>query len=146
MSSDVAQAVAKFLPAPPQVMAMRQQMFKEYDPEWARAFVTGTVGASCDHARMLAAVRCPVLFTHHFRYFDKKTGTLIGAISDHQVQRVRELITATGQPFIYKSLPEIGHMMHVLDPGLYVGTLTEWAVTLPSESEVRKQGVFAQTP
>ena len=32
------------------------QNLKEYDPEWARAFWTGTVAASCDHARMLASV------------------------------------------------------------------------------------------
>lgn len=144
MPTDVAQALGKFLPS--QVTAMRQQMFKEYDPEWARAFVTGTVGASCDHARMLAAVRCPVLCTHHFRWFDEKTGTLIGAISDPQMRRVRELITAAGQPFVYKSLPEMGHQMHRLDPKLYAGILTEWAVTLPSESEVRIRGVSAQAP
>src|SRR4030095_6114452 len=39
------------------------QNLKEYDPEWARAFTTGTVGANCDHARMLAGVKVPVLFT-----------------------------------------------------------------------------------
>ncbi len=44
------------------------QNLKEYDPEWGRAFWTGTVGASCDHARMLAAVKVPVLFTHHFTW------------------------------------------------------------------------------
>ncbi len=31
------------------------QNLKEYDPEWARAFWSGTVAASCDHARMLGA-------------------------------------------------------------------------------------------
>jgi pimeloyl-ACP methyl ester carboxylesterase len=135
----VAQAFAKM--TPPE--EMRQQSLREYDPEWARAFVTGTVGASCDHARMLAAVKCPVLFTHHFRWLDEKTGTMVGAISDHQVQRVRELVTAAGQPFVYKSLPEMGHAMHFQDPALYAATLTEWVATLPTEAEVRKHGVFA---
>jgi pimeloyl-ACP methyl ester carboxylesterase len=138
--SSVAQAFAK-RPAPPE--AMRQQSLREYDPEWARAFVTGAVGASCDQARMLAAVKCPVLFTHHFRWLDEKTGTLVGAISDHQIQRVRELVTAAGQPFVYKSLPEMGHAMHFQDPALYAATLTEWQATLPTEAEVRKRGVFA---
>lgn len=55
------------------------QNLKEYDPEWAKAFVTGTVGASCDHARMLSCVKCPVLFTHHFSQVDEKTGYLTGA-------------------------------------------------------------------
>ena len=31
------------------------QNLKEYDPEWGRAFWTGTVAASCDHERMLRA-------------------------------------------------------------------------------------------
>ena len=48
------------------------QNLKEYDPEWARAFWTGTVAASCDHARMLASVKVPVLLTHHFRMVDER--------------------------------------------------------------------------
>ena len=51
------------------------QNLKEYDPEWARAFWTGTVAASCDHARMLASVKVPVLLTHHFRNVDEATGS-----------------------------------------------------------------------
>src|SRR3546814_2254712 len=35
------------------------QDLKEYDPEWGRAFWTGTVAASCDHERMLRAVKVP---------------------------------------------------------------------------------------
>ena len=119
-------------------------MIKEYDPEWALAFLSGTVAASCDHAQMLAAVKCPVLFTHHFRWIDERTGTLVGAISDQQAERVRELISAAGQPFIYKSLPEMGHVLHFLDPPLFAGLVTEWAGTLPSESEIRRRGVFAE--
>jgi pimeloyl-ACP methyl ester carboxylesterase len=139
----IAQAIAKNLPASLGGPAQRQQMLREYDPEWARAFLSGTVGASCDHARMLAAVKCPVLFTHHFRWLDAETGTFVGAISDEQVARVRELITGARQPFVYKSFPEMGHPMHVIDPALFVRTLTEWAATLPDESEVRRFGVFA---
>ena len=118
-------------------------MIREYDPEWARAFLTGTVGASCDHARMLAAVKCPVLFTHHFRWLDEGTGTLVGAISDQQASRVNELITGAGQPFLYRSFPEMGHAMHAYDPVLFAHTLTEWAATLPSDTEFRRRGVFA---
>jgi pimeloyl-ACP methyl ester carboxylesterase len=147
MPPHMAQAIAKNFPPPsdPQSIAQRQQMMREYDPEWARAFLTGAFGASCDHARMLAAVKCPVLFTRHFRWLDEKTGTLVGAMSDQQVARVRELITGAGQAFVYKSFPEMGHAMHSLDPGLFASTLTEWAASLPGESEVRKRGVFAET-
>lgn len=106
------------------------QNLKEYDPEWGRAFWTGAVSASCDHARMLKAVKVPVLFTHHFRQVDPATGTLMGAISDVQVAKVRELIEAAGQPFEYRSFPQMGHAMHSIDPSLFAATLTEWALAL----------------
>jgi pimeloyl-ACP methyl ester carboxylesterase len=107
------------------------QNLKEYDPEWGRAFWTGSVAASCDHARMLTRVRVPVLLTHHFRMVDEATGVLMGALADVQAARVRALITASGQPVEYRSFPEMGHSMHGQDPTLYTDTLVEWAKTLP---------------
>jgi pimeloyl-ACP methyl ester carboxylesterase len=107
------------------------QSFREYDPEWARAFYTGTAAASCDHARMLAGVRVPVLFTHHFRQVDEKTGTVMGAISDKQVGRARELVTDAGQPFEVLSYPQMAHMMHVQDPQLFTRNIVAWSASLP---------------
>ncbi len=107
------------------------QNLREYDPEWARAFVTGTVGAGCDHAAMLASVRVPVLFTHHFRRVDPATGHLLGAIADQQADRVRQLVEAAGQPFTYRSFPEMPHSMHGSDAELYARTVTDWAPALP---------------
>ena len=75
------------------------QRIKEYDPEWGKATVNGTISASCDHAQMLSHVKCPVLFTRHASIYDKKTGTLMGAISDDQLEQVESLIRNTGQPF-----------------------------------------------
>jgi pimeloyl-ACP methyl ester carboxylesterase len=106
------------------------QNLKEYDPEWGRAFWTGTVAASCDHAGMLGAVKVPVLFTHHFRHVDEATGCLLGAISDLQVARVRELIEAAGQRFDYQSHPAMGHSMHGQDPAGFARIVTEWANTV----------------
>jgi pimeloyl-ACP methyl ester carboxylesterase len=103
------------------------QNLREYDPEWGRAFWTGTVAASCDHARMLKNVKVPVLFTHHFRHVDAATGVLMGAISDMQAARVKELVTDAGQRFEYKSFPQMGHSMHGQDPALFAATLIEWA-------------------
>jgi hypothetical protein len=107
------------------------QNLREYDPEWGRAFYYGTVAASCDHARMLAGVRTPVLFTHHFRKMDEETGTLMGAISDLQAARVRELVAAAGQPVRYLSFPTMAHSMHGQDPALFTSTVAGWAATLP---------------
>jgi pimeloyl-ACP methyl ester carboxylesterase len=108
------------------------QNLKEYDPEWGRAFWTGTVGASCDHARMLRAVKVPVLFTHHFRRVDETTGVVIGAISDLQAARVRALIEEAGQAVDYRSFPQMGPAMHSQDPQLFADTLSEWAAAIPA--------------
>jgi pimeloyl-ACP methyl ester carboxylesterase len=107
------------------------QNLKEYDPEWGRTFYTGTVAASCDHEQMLKTVKCPILFTHHFRRVDEN-GNLLGAISDVQAKYACELIAASGQPCEYRSFPAIGHSMHRQDPSLYASTLLEWAGTLDS--------------
>ena len=73
-----------------------------------------------------------MLFTHHFRMVDEASGALMGAISDLQVARVRELVTEAGNAFEYLSFPEMGHSMHGQDPQRYVDTLSEWVRGLPS--------------
>jgi pimeloyl-ACP methyl ester carboxylesterase len=103
------------------------QNLKEYDPEWGRAFWTGTVGASCDHERMLRSVRVPsVLLTHHRRVTDAANGFLLGAMSDQQAKRVRDLLTGAGVVVDYRSFPDVGHSMHSEQPELYVETLLDW--------------------
>jgi pimeloyl-ACP methyl ester carboxylesterase len=103
------------------------QPLKEYDPEWGRAFWTGSFYATCDHEQMLASVKVPVLFTHHFRMIDETSGALMGAISDLQIDRVRELVTSAGNRFDYLSLPTTPHSFHGHDPTRYVETLADWA-------------------
>jgi hypothetical protein len=107
------------------------QELKEYDPEWGRAFWSGTVAASCDHERMLRSVTVPhVLLTHHFRVVDEDTGTLMGAMADVQATRVCELLTEAGVSVAYRSFPTVGHSMHGTQPDLYVDTLSEWIASL----------------
>jgi pimeloyl-ACP methyl ester carboxylesterase len=108
------------------------QNLREYDPEWARAFLEGTVAQSCPHERMLSQVKVPVLFTHHARAIDPVTGQLSGAISDVQATKVREIVTAAGQPFEYISLPDAAHAMHQADPARFAQVLRTWARTLPA--------------
>lgn len=108
------------------------QELKEYDPEWGRAFWTGTVGASCDHERMLRSVRVGhVLLTHHFRTVDAASGILMGALADVQAGRARQLLDEAGVVVDYRSFPTVGHSMHGTQPDLYVDTLLEWIATLP---------------
>jgi hypothetical protein len=106
------------------------QDLKEYDPEWGRATFTGTLGASCDHAQMLAAVKVPMLYTHHFRRIDAESGALIWAASDQQAAYACKLVRAAGQRIEYRSFNTVGHRMHSLDCQLFAHTLIEWASTL----------------
>jgi pimeloyl-ACP methyl ester carboxylesterase len=113
----------RFIPVPERP----PQNLKEYDPEWGRAFWTGTVGAGCDHERMLRSVKVPsVLLTHHMRVTDEATGFLLGALTDRQAQRVRDLLTGAGVSVDYRSFPDCGHSMHGDRPELYVETLLDW--------------------
>lgn len=106
------------------------QNLKEYDPEWGRAFWTGTVAASCDHERMLRGVQVPVLLTHHMRFTNDATGFLFGAMSDQQAQRVQDLLQSAGARVDYRSFPDVGHSMHGERPDLYIDTLLDWVRTL----------------
>ena len=106
------------------------QNLKEYDPEWGRAFWSGSVAASCDHERMLRSVKVPVLFTHHFRRVDEATGVLLGASSDLQAARVCELLREAGVSVDYRSFDEMGHSMHGQDPQLFTDTVVDWASKL----------------
>ena len=102
------------------------QRLKEYDPEWARAFWEGSVYAGFDHASMLARVKCPVLYTHHFRYVDETRGYVMGAASDLQAKRVCELVAGAGQQIDYRSFPRMPHSMHEADPKLFTQLLVEF--------------------
>jgi pimeloyl-ACP methyl ester carboxylesterase len=119
------QFLSQLPPEPPQNL-------KEYDPEWGRAFIQGTVALNCPHERMLAQVRTPVLFTHHMRFIDPVSGALMGAISDFQVEKVRELVTSAGQPFELVQAHDAFHSMHQVDPERFVGILWSWTKGLPS--------------
>ena len=82
---------------------------------------------------MLRSVKVPhVLLTHHFRVVDESTGTLMGALSDVQAHRVRELLREAGVAVTYREFPAVGHAMHSLEPDLYVDTLVEWVASLGS--------------
>jgi len=108
------------------------QNLKEYDPEWARAFIEGTVAASCRHDRMLAAAKVPMLLTHHARHVDDATGMLMGALTDLQARRAGEIVKGAGQPFDYVSLPDAAHAMHNAQPERFATVVRDWAQTLPA--------------
>jgi pimeloyl-ACP methyl ester carboxylesterase len=118
----------RMLPLPPEP----PQNLKEYDPEWGRAFWEGTVAKSCPHETLLAQVKVPALFTHHARHVNPETGNLLGALSDLQASKVRELVGAAGVPIEYVSLPDAAHAMHLADPERFVQLVSGWAKRLPA--------------
>ncbi len=108
------------------------QNIKEYDPEFGRAFWEGTVAKNCPHDRMLAAVKTPVLVTHHARFVNPQDGGLFGAMSDLQAGKACEIMREAGATVDYVSLPEAAHAMHFTDPALFASTVTDWAARLPA--------------
>lgn len=81
---------------------------------------------------MLAAVKTPMLLTHHWRDIDEETGSLMGAISDEQVRGVRRLVTGAGQEFELVDAPDSAHAMHRHDPELFATTIRDWSSGLGS--------------
>ena len=108
------------------------QNMKEYDPEWGRAFWEGTVAQSCPHETLLSQVKVPVLFTHHARHVIPETGNLMGALSDLQAAKVKELVAAAGVALDYVSLPDAAHAMHAADPERFAKVVADWAKRLPA--------------
>lgn len=109
---------------------MPLQRFREYDPEWARAWATDVANAGVDHREMLTCVSVPVLLTHHFHMVDPATGHLIGAMTDLQARQAREHLESTGHPIEFVSL-DAPHTMHDPEAPRYVDLLTDWIQRLP---------------
>lgn len=125
-NSPIADAVKAMVPDP----AQPPQNMKEYDPEWARAFVEGTVALNCPHDVMLSQAKTPVLLTHHMRAVVPTTDIAFGALTDAQAMRAKQLIEAAGQRCDYQDHPTAMHMMHQFDPELFTKVVVEWAATL----------------
>jgi pimeloyl-ACP methyl ester carboxylesterase len=79
---------------------------------------------------MLAAVKVPVLLTHHGRRVDEATGQLVGALTDLQARRAGEIIKGAGQSFDYVSLPDAAHAMHEAQPARFATVVRDWTKTL----------------
>jgi pimeloyl-ACP methyl ester carboxylesterase len=110
------------------------QNLREYDPEFGRAFYTGTATANTRHDSMLSAIRVPVLLSHHYHDIDPVTGGVFGALTDQQVRRAGQLITDAGQSFDVREIPGMAHHMHQQDPELFASIISEFASTLPRAS------------
>ena len=77
----------KFLPASARIMT---RGVSQFDGNFARAFVEGTVGEGFDHAATLARITQPILFLHANWFMH--AGRLLGALDDNDVERARSLV------------------------------------------------------
>ncbi|MEU0877990.1 hypothetical protein ABZ345_05280 [Lentzea sp. NPDC005914] len=67
-----------------------------------------------------------VLFTHHFHHVDPDTGNLLGAITDLEVRRVRQLVESTGNSFTCRAFADMPYSMHGSDLATYAETIGSW--------------------
>ena len=59
------------------------------------------------------------------------SGNLMGAMSDLQAAKARELMSQTGAAVEYVSLPDAAHAMHAADPKRFADLVIKWAKQLP---------------
>jgi pimeloyl-ACP methyl ester carboxylesterase len=77
----------KFLPTPAHIMT---RGISQFDGNFAKAFVQGTVGEGFDHATTLSKITQPILFLHANWFMHQ--GRLLGALDDQDVERVKSLV------------------------------------------------------
>jgi pimeloyl-ACP methyl ester carboxylesterase len=112
-------------PVDAKVLPFRARMivrgFSEYDPEFSRAFLDGSAGVDFDHADALRRVRCPMLLIHA-NWFIHPTHGLVGAMSDTDAARVRDLVDDVR----YLPIPT-GHIVHQESPRRFVAEVEKFA-------------------
>lgn len=112
------------LPLAPFQLKMMVRGFSSYDPAFSRGFLDGAFDAGFDHADALARVRCPTLLIHANWFVSQEHG-LVGAMTDRDAARVRELVPRCR----YLSLPS-GHVVHQEQPKVFVRELERFAASV----------------
>lgn len=107
----------KILPKPARILA---RSISQFDGNFSRAFVEGTMGEGFDHAMALANITQPVLYLHaNWRMHQKR---LLGAQDDHHVARVKSLVKG---PWKYLRL-NCGHAIALEAPAREAGEILSW--------------------
>ncbi|KAI0970493.1 Alpha/Beta hydrolase protein [Xylaria arbuscula] len=107
-----------FLPAERRIMFRGMSQF---DGNFSRAFVDGSMGQDFDHADTLGRIEVPVLFLHA-RYFLMKDGRLMGALTDEDAERVKGLVKG---PWKYVKM-DCGHAIAIDAPGEEAREIRSW--------------------
>ncbi|KAI1277928.1 Alpha/Beta hydrolase protein [Xylaria sp. FL0933] len=107
-----------FLPSDRRIMFRGMSQF---DGNFSRAFVDGSMGKDFDHAETLARIDVPVLFLHA-RYFMMQDGRLMGALTDEDVERVKDLVKG---PWKYVKM-DCGHAIAIDAPEQEAREIRSW--------------------
>ncbi|KAI1150280.1 Alpha/Beta hydrolase protein [Nemania diffusa] len=94
----------------------------QFDGNFSRAFVDGSMGKDFDHAATLARIDVPVLFLHA-RYFLAKDERLMGALTDEDVERVKGLVKG---PWKYVKM-DCAHAIAIDAPEEEAREIMSWA-------------------
>jgi len=90
----------------------------EYDPDFSRACIDGSIGKGLSHADALAKLRCPLLLMRA-NWFRHPMLGLVGSMDDDDLARAKSIMP--GLKYVQISS---GHMVHLEDPQAYVSELS----------------------
>ena len=108
----------KILPLSIRIMI---RSMSQFDGNFSRAFVEGTVGKDFDHEATLSRITQPVLFLH--AHWHMHQGRLMGALDDHDVDRVKSLVKG---PWKYVGM-DCGHAIALEAPFKEAEEIRRWA-------------------
>ncbi|KAI0547140.1 Alpha/Beta hydrolase protein [Xylaria curta] len=107
-----------FMPSERRIM---MRGMSQFDGNFSRAFIDGSMGKDFDHAETLSRIDVPVLFLHA-RYFFKKDDRLMGALTDEDVERVQGLVKG---PWKYVKM-DCGHAIAIDAPEQEAREIRTW--------------------
>lgn len=108
------------LPFLPKRARIMMRGTSQFDGNFARAFVDGSMGEAFDHAETLSRIKQPVLFLHANHMV--RDGRLLGALDDADVLRVAGLVTG---PWKYVRM-DCGHAIPLLAPEQEAREICDW--------------------
>jgi len=119
----------------PNRMRIMMRGTSQFDGNFSRAFVDGTMGEEFDHADTLARIKQPVLFLHA-NFFSLGDGRLMGALDENDVKRVKSLVRG---PWKYVRL-NCGHVIALEQPELEAEEIMRWY------DEIKNDGNHSSLP
>jgi pimeloyl-ACP methyl ester carboxylesterase len=117
-------------PLLPYNMRAGNKFLSEYDTDFSRAAIEGDLGRDFSPEESLKRVKCPMLLLRADAYRHETWG-LIGAIDDHDLERIVSLV----DDLKYVQIPG-GHEIHIVQPRRYIDELTKFVDDLREKKKL----------